>query len=39
MGAKKSMINAGFDALIVRTNFYGWGTSYRKSFLDISLTT
>jgi dTDP-4-dehydrorhamnose reductase len=22
------------DALIIRTNFYGWGTSYRKSFSD-----
>ncbi len=22
------------DALIVRTNFFGWGTSYRKSFSD-----
>jgi dTDP-4-dehydrorhamnose reductase len=22
------------DSLIVRTNFYGWGTSYRKSFSD-----
>ena len=21
-------------ALIIRTNFYGWGTSYRKSFSD-----
>jgi len=33
-GLEKSMIDAGFDALIVRTNFYGWGTSYRKSFSD-----
>lgn len=23
------------EALVVRTNFYGWGTSYRKSFSDI----
>ncbi len=22
------------DALIIRTNFYGWGTSYRQSFSD-----
>jgi dTDP-4-dehydrorhamnose reductase len=22
------------DALIIRTNFYGWGSSYRKSFSD-----
>ena len=23
------------DALIIRTNFYAWGTSYRKSFSDL----
>ena len=23
------------EALVIRTNFYGWGTSYRKSFSDI----
>lgn len=23
------------DALIIRTNFYGWGTGYRKSFSDM----
>lgn len=22
------------DAIVVRTNFYGWGTTYRKSFTD-----
>lgn len=30
--AKVCNINAG--AIIVRTNFYGWGTSYRRSFSD-----
>jgi dTDP-4-dehydrorhamnose reductase len=25
------------SALVVRTNFYGWGTSYRQSFSDIIL--
>ncbi len=25
------------DALIIRTNFYGWGTSYRQSFSDVIL--
>lgn len=33
-GLEKNLIDAGFDPLIVRTNFYGWGTSYRKSFSD-----
>jgi len=23
------------EALIIRTNFYGWGTSYRRSFSDV----
>ena len=27
------------EALIVRTNFFGWGTSYRQSFSDIILNT
>jgi len=26
------------DALVVRTNFYGWGPSYRKSFSDVIVT-
>jgi dTDP-4-dehydrorhamnose reductase len=25
------------DSLVVRTNFYGWGTSYRRSFSDLIL--
>ena len=25
------------DALIIRTNFYGWGTKYRQSFSDLIL--
>ena len=27
------------EALIIRTNFFGWGTSYRKSFSDIIINT
>jgi len=27
------------DALIVRTNFYGWGTSYRCSFSDMIISS
>lgn len=26
------------DALIIRTNFYGWGPGYRQSFSDVVLT-
>jgi len=26
------------ESLVIRTNFYGWGTSYRKSFSDFILT-
>jgi dTDP-4-dehydrorhamnose reductase len=27
------------EALIIRTNFYGWGTSYRQSFSDFVIRT
>lgn len=27
------------DSLIIRTNFFGWGTSYRNSFSDFIITT
>lgn len=30
----KRVFEANPNALIIRTNFYGWGTSYRKSFSD-----
>ena len=32
--AEERVLTANTDALIVRTNFYGWGTSYRSSFSD-----
>ena len=32
--AEKAVLNVNPDALVIRTNFYGWGTSYRKSFSD-----
>jgi dTDP-4-dehydrorhamnose reductase len=32
--AEKIVIENNSKALIIRTNFYGWGTSYRKSFSD-----
>ncbi len=27
------------DALIIRTNFYGWGTTYRQSFSDVIINS
>ena len=33
LGEQNVLLNAS-DALIVRSNFFGWGTSYRKSFSD-----
>lgn len=32
--AEKAVLLFNHDSLIIRTNFYGWGTSYRKSFSD-----
>ncbi len=32
--AELAVLDACPDALVIRTNFYGWGTSYRKSFSD-----
>lgn len=32
--AEASVMKNNSQALIVRTNFYGWGTSYRTSFTD-----
>jgi dTDP-4-dehydrorhamnose reductase len=32
--AEKAVGQINPDALLIRTNFYGWGTSYRKSFSD-----
>jgi len=33
--AENRVLDACGNALVVRTNFYGWGTSYRQSFSDI----
>jgi len=33
--AEKGVLDACPDALIVRTNFYGWGPMYRRSFSDM----
>ena len=32
--AEHQVLEAYPEALVVRTNFYGWGTSYRRSFSD-----
>ena len=31
----KTLLKKLKNYLIVRTNFFGWGTKYRKSFSDI----
>lgn len=33
--AERRVLDANPDALVVRTNFYGWGPSYRPSFSDM----
>jgi dTDP-4-dehydrorhamnose reductase len=37
--AEKLILKENASALILRTNFFGWGTSYRLSFSDIVLKT
>lgn len=37
--AEKAVMKINPDALIIRTNFYAWGTSYRKSFSDQIITS
>jgi dTDP-4-dehydrorhamnose reductase len=32
--AEKAVLQFNPDSLLIRTNFYGWGTTYRKSFSD-----
>ncbi len=33
--AEQRVLNACAQALVIRTNFFGWGTHYRQSFSDI----
>jgi dTDP-4-dehydrorhamnose reductase len=33
--AENCVLDSDAKALIIRTNFYGWGTSYRQSFSDM----
>jgi len=35
--AEYRVLEVNPKALVVRTNFYGWGTSYRRSFSDVVL--
>lgn len=37
--AENAVLEACPDALVIRTNFYGWGTSYRSSFSDAILAS
>ena len=37
--AEQHVLNVNSDALIIRTNFYGWGSSYRHSFSDYIINT
>jgi dTDP-4-dehydrorhamnose reductase len=37
--AEQQVLDMHPNALVIRTNFYGWGTSYRKSFSDMVLNT
>jgi len=37
--AETKVGNSCKNALIIRTNFYGWGTSYRKSFSDFIISS
>ena len=36
--AESRVLNVYPSALVIRTNFYGWGTSYRRSFTDNVIT-
>lgn len=33
--AERQVLEAHPQALVIRTNFYGWGASYRRSFSDV----
>jgi dTDP-4-dehydrorhamnose reductase len=37
--AENAVLEACPNALVIRTNFYGWGTSYRRSFSDAILAS
>ncbi len=35
---EQAVLEAAPEALVIRTNFFGWGTSYRRSFTDSILS-
>ena len=37
--AEEKVLEVNPDALVIRTNFYGWGTTYRQSFSDVIVTS
>ncbi len=37
--AEKKVLECNPEALVIRTNFYGWGTIYRTSFSDLIIKT
>jgi dTDP-4-dehydrorhamnose reductase len=37
--AESRVLETHPQALVIRTNFYGWGTSYRRSFSDVVIET
>lgn len=37
--AESRVLEAHPQAIVMRTNFYGWGTSYRRSFSDVIIET
>jgi dTDP-4-dehydrorhamnose reductase len=37
--AEKRVLEQNPQALVIRTNFYGWGTSYRQSFSDFIINS
>jgi len=37
--AESRVLDICLGAMVIRTNFYGWGTSYRNSFSDLIINT
>ena len=37
--AEKQVLNVNSSALVIRTNFFGWGPSYRSSFSDFIINS
>ena len=37
--AEKEVLSVNENTLVIRTNFFGWGTSYRSSFSDLIISS